>query len=216
MQKSRPAQDFIPFKEVRDGVVIMKDNSLRTILMASSLNIALKSQDEQEAIISQFQNFLNSLEFSTQFYIQSRRLDIRPYLALLEERAKEQVNELMKIQTREYIEFIKNFTETTNIMSKSFFIVIPYTTNIGIGVEKKLSNFSAFSGGSDRKNTKEWLENFEESKTQMEQRIAIIEAGLSRFGIRVALLGTEEIIELFYKIFNPGEIDKPIPLESIK
>lgn len=216
MQKSRPAQDFIPFKEVRDGVVIMKDNSLRTILMASSLNIALKSQDEQEAIIAQFQNFLNSLEFSTQFYIQSRRLDIRPYLALLEEREKEQVNELMKIQTKEYIEFIKNFTETTNIMSKSFFIVIPYTTNIGIGVEKKLSTFSAFSGGSDKKNTKEWLENFEESKTQMEQRIAIIEAGLARFGIRVALLGTEEIIELFYKIFNPGEIDKPIPLESVK
>ncbi|TRZ53165.1 hypothetical protein D4R99_01365 [bacterium] len=216
MQKSRPAQDFIPFKEVRDGVVIMKDNSLRTILMASSLNIALKSQDEQEAIIAQFQNFLNSLEFSTQFYIQSRRLDIRPYLALLEEREKEQVNELMKIQTKEYIEFIKNFTETTNIMSKSFFIVIPYTTNIGIGVEKKLSAFSAFSGGSEHKNTKEWLENFEESKTQMEQRIAIIEAGLSRFGIRVALLGTEEVIELFYKIFNPGEIDKPIPLESVK
>ncbi len=216
MQKSRPAQDFIPFKEVRDGVIIMKDGSLRTILMASSLNIALKSQDEQEAIISQFQNFLNSLEFSTQFYIQSRRLDIRPYLALLEEREKEQVNELMKIQTKEYIEFIKNFTETTNIMSKSFFVVIPYTTNIGIGVEKKLSTFSAFSGGSNQKNTKEWLENFEESKTQMEQRIAIIEAGLSRFGIRVALLGTEEIIELFYKIFNPGEIDKPIPLESIK
>jgi type IV secretory pathway VirB4 component len=219
MQKSRPAQDFIPFKEVRDGVIIMKDDSIRTVLMASSLNIALKSQEEQEAIIMQFQNFLNSLEFSTQFYIQSRRLDIRPYLALLEEKEKEQVNELMKIQTKEYIDFIRNFTETTNIMSKNFFIVVPYTSNIGVGVGKRWSALSIFGGGdvtTQKKNTKEWLENFEESKTQLEQRIAIVESGLSRFGIRVALLGTEEIIELFYKIFNPGEIDKPIPFEGGK
>ena len=83
-QKSKPAQDFIPIKEIRDGIVIMKDNSFRAVLMTSSLNIALKSQDEQEAIIGQFQNFLNSLEFSIQFYIQSRRLDIRPYIAFLE------------------------------------------------------------------------------------------------------------------------------------
>ncbi|MFA5830285.1 MAG: hypothetical protein WC878_00470 [Candidatus Paceibacterota bacterium] len=218
MQKSRPAQDFIPFKEVRDGVIIMKDDSIRTVLMASSLNIALKSQEEQEAIITQFQNFLNSLEFSTQFYIQSRRLDIRPYLALLEEKEKEQVNELMKIQTKEYIDFIKNFTETTNIMSKNFFIVVPYTSNIGVGVGKRWSALSVFGGDTapQQKNTKEWLENFEESKTQLEQRIAIVESGLSRFGIRVALLGTEEVIELFYKIFNPGEIDKPIPFEGGK
>lgn len=213
MVKSKPAQEFIPFREVRDGIIIMKDDSLRAVLMASSLNISLKSQDEQEAIMSQFQNFLNSLEFSLQFYIQSRRLDIRPYLALLEEKEREQVNELMKIQTREYIEFIKNFTETTNIMSKSFFIVVPYSSNIVTGMEKKkfavpfLSSSSSRSGG-----TQEWLENFEESKTQIEQRIAVIESGLTRIGVRVAQLGTEEVIELFYKIFNPGELDKPVQL----
>jgi type IV secretory pathway VirB4 component len=213
MVKSKPAQEFIPFREVRDGIIIMKDDSLRAVLMASSLNISLKSQDEQEAIMSQFQNFLNSLEFSLQFYIQSRRLDIRPYLALLEEKEREQVNDLMKIQTREYIEFIKNFTETTNIMSKSFFIVVPYSSNIVTGMEKKkfavpfLSSSSSRSGG-----TQEWLENFEESKTQIEQRIAVIESGLTRIGVRVAQLGTEEVIELFYKIFNPGELDKPVQL----
>jgi len=213
VQKSKPAQEFIPFKEIRDGIVIMKDNSFRAILMTSSLNLALKSQDEQEAIIAQFQNFLNSLEFSIQFYIQSRRLDIRPYIAFLEERARDQINELMKIQTREYIDFIKNFTESTNIMSKSFFVVVPYASNISTGVKSKWG----FSGGGDEKTkTKEWLESFDESKTQMEQRVSVVEQGLSRFGIRVAQLGTEEIVELFYKIFNPGEVDKPIPLENIK
>ncbi len=214
MPKSRPAQEFIPFHEVRDGIVVLKDGSLRAVLMSSSLNISLKSQDEQEAIMLQFQNFLNSLEFSIQFYVQSRRLDIRPYLALLREKEKEQVNELMKIQTKEYIEFIKNFTDTTNIMSKSFFIVVPYALNVISGKNKKSLALPFFSspGAGHGSNTKDWLENFEESKTQMEQRIAVIEAGLSRLGVRVAQLGTEEVIELFYKIFNPGELDKPVQL----
>lgn len=213
MPASRPAQEFIPFREIRDGIVIMKDGSLRAVLMTSSLNIFLKSQGEQEAILTQFQNFLNSLEFSLQFYIQSRRLDIRPYLALLEERRKDQTNELMQIQTREYIEYIKNFTDMTNIMSKSFFIVVPYanvTSNI------KASKFSipffGSSKGSRDRDTKDWLYDFEESKTQIEQRIAVIEQGLGRFGVRVTELGTEELIELFYKIFNPGELDKPVQL----
>jgi len=212
--KSKPAQEFVPFREIRDGIVIMKDGSLQAILMTSSLNIVLKSQDEQEAILFQFQNFLNSLEFSIQIYVQSRRLDIRPYLALLEDREKEQVNELMKIQTREYIEFIKNFTENTNIMSKSFFVVVPYSSFKATS-QSMLHISSAMSGGNKSKTEeKQWLEDFEENKTQIEQRVAIIEGGLSRIGVRVAQLGTEEIIELFYKIFNPGEIDKPMPLNQ--
>lgn len=216
MAKSKPAQEFIPFREVRDGIVVMKDDSLRVILMTSSLNIALKSQDEQEAIIIQFQNFLNSLEFSVQFYVQSRRLDIRPYLALLEEKERDQVNELMKIQTREYIEFIKNFTETTNIMSKSFFVVIPYAVNVTSDFKNNKFSFLSAKKTAREGGTKEWLEHFEESKTQIEQRVAVIESGLARLSVRVAQLGTEEIIELFYKIFNPGELDKPVQLEQTR
>ena len=106
---SKATQDFVPIKEIRDGVVILKDNSMRAIVLASSLNFALKSSDEQSAIISQFQNFLNSLNFSIQIFVQSRRLDIRPYIALLENRQKEQMGDLLKVQTKEYIEFIKSF-----------------------------------------------------------------------------------------------------------
>lgn len=216
MPSLHPTQEFIPFKEVRDGIIIMKDKSLRAILMASSLNVSLKSQEEQEAITLQFQVFLNSLEFAVQFCVESRRLDIRPYLALLGEREKEQVNELMKIQTREYIEFVKNFTETTNIMSKTFFVVVPYTPSVIEGVQKK-GFFSSFSSqkkepGQDAKN---WLEEFEESKTQIEQRVGVIEQGLAHIGVRIVQLGTEEIIELFYKIFNPGELEKPVQLDQL-
>src|SRR3989344_4379682 len=128
--QAQATQDFVPISEIKDGIVILKDGSLRSIVMVSSLNFALKSEEEKNAIISQFQNFLNSLDFSIQIFIQSRRLDIRPYLALIEQRYKEQVNELMRIQIQEYIEFIKNFTENTNIMTKNFFIVIPYAPAI--------------------------------------------------------------------------------------
>jgi len=216
MPNNKPTQEFIPFKEVRDGIIIMKDGSLRAVLMASSLNVSLKSQEEQEAITLQFQVFLNSLEFAIQFAVESRRLDIRPYLALLGDREKEQVNELMKIQTREYIEFVKNFTETTNIMSKTFFVVVPYTPNVLEAVQKK-GFFASLKPQKKEpgQGAREWLEEFEESKTQIEQRVGVVEQGLTRIGVRIIQLGTEEIIELFYKIFNPGELEKPVQLDQL-
>lgn len=207
---SKATQDFVPIKEVRDGVIILKDGSLRSILLASSLNFSLKSDDERNAILLQFQDFLNSLDFPIQIYIQSRRLDIRPYIALLEERYKEQVNDLMKIQTQEYIEFIKNFTESTNIMTKSFFIVIPYTPAIIQG--GSISKFNILAKKNPANDIKNKTENFEENRTQLEQRTGVVEQGLVRTGIRIVRLGTEEVIELFYKIFNPGDTEKPIKL----
>lgn len=208
---SKATQDFVPIQEVRDGVIILKDGTMRAVVLASSLNFSLKSDDERNAIIMQFQDFLNSLDFFVQISVQSRRLDIRPYLALLEERYKEQMNDLMKIQTREYIEFIKKFTETTNIMTKSFFIVVPYDPALinikggvgGIGI-------NLFKKRTATEEIESKRASFEENRTQLEQRVSVVEQGLSRCGIRVVRLGTEEVIELFYKIFNPGDTEKPI------
>lgn len=205
---SKATQEFVPIQEVRDGIVILKDGAMRAIVLASSLNFSLKSDDERNAIILQFQDFLNSLDFAVQISIQSRRLDIRPYIALLEGQYKEQINDLMKIQTREYIEFIKKFTETTNIMTKSFFVVVSYDPamiNIKSGVAGKF-----FQKKSASEETKQNQASFDENRTQLEQRVSVVEQGLVRCGIRVIRLGTEEVIELFYKIFNPGDTEKPI------
>lgn len=212
--KAQATQEFVPIKEVRDGVVILKDGSLRALLMASSINLALKSGDEQQAIIGQFQNFLNSLEFPVQFFIQSRDLDIRPYVALLEERYAAELDDLMKIQIREYILFIKDFTERANIMAKNFFIVVPYDPALiarGGGVAA-ITNLLPTG-----KNTSTTLtdEQFEQYRTQLEQRIGVIEQGLVRTGVRVVKLGTEEVIELFYKLFNPGELEKPLQITDL-
>ncbi|MEI6494587.1 MAG: hypothetical protein WCO03_00810 [bacterium] len=201
---AKASQEFLPIKEIRDGVVILKDDSLRLVLMTSSLNFALKSLDEQEALIMQYQNFLNSIDFHIQIFIQSRKLDIRPYVVSLEGMLKEQTNELIKIQTSEYIEFIKKFTESANIMTKTFFIVIPFTPTIATNSG---SRFSLPIFGK-KTNTQVKLD-FEESRTQLEARASVVEQGLNRIVIRTAALGTEELIELFYKLFNPGEIGAP-------
>jgi hypothetical protein len=209
--KARATQEFVPIREVRDGIIVLKDGSLRSILMTSTLNFALKSEDEQTAILLQFQAFLNSLDFSVQFLIQSRDLDIRPYLALLEERYKEQINDLMKIQTREYIEFIKSFTESTEIMAKTFYVVIPYEQSV-VQSQGGVGGFLNRSESKDK--TKAQVVQFEEARTQLEQRMAVVEQGLSRCGVKVVQLGSEEVIELFYKVFNPGDLDKPVTLNQ--
>jgi len=209
-QKFSPAQEFVPIKEVRDGIVTLKDGTMRAILMTSSINFALKSEEEQMAILIQFQNFLNSLEFSLQIFVQSRDLDIRPYIAKLEELYKQQTSDLMRIQTKEYIDFVKNFVSATNIMVKRFFIVVPYSQTI---ISSSKSGIPSLKRG--RETTEETSAHFEENRSQIEQRISVIEQGLARTGIRVLNLGTEEIIELFYKLFNPGDLSKPISLNDV-
>ena len=213
--KAGATQEFVPIKEVRDGVVVLKDGSLRALVMASSINLALKSQDEQEAIIGQFQNFLNSLEFTVQFFVESRDLDIRPYIALLEERYAATLDDLMRIQIREYITFIKDFTERANIMAKNFFIVVPYDPALlarGGGISSTLSNLMPTGHPSSGVITDE---QFEQYRMQLEQRLSVIEQGLVRTGVRVVTLGTEEVIELFYKLFNPGELEKPLQVTQV-
>ncbi len=203
-------QAFVPIKEVRDGIIILKDGSMRAILMTSSVNFALKSEDEQKSIIYQFQNFLNGLNFDIQIFVQSRNLDIRPYVSLLQDRLKVQTDDLMKIQIKEYVQFIKSFTEQANIMTKRFFVVIPYTP-LGIDLTKKKTFFGSKSAVQKKQDASD---AFAESRMQIAQRIDVVLSGVSRTGVRAVQLGTEEVIEVFYQLFNPGEAEKPLSLSN--
>ena len=215
---AKPTQDFVPIKAIRDGVLIMKDGSYNLVSMVSSINFALKSEEEQDAIIFQFQNFLNSLDFSTQIFIQSRKLDIGPYLNRLREAEKKQTNELLRIQTREYIEFIKNFVKSTEIVTKTFFTVVSLRA-VGMETLKKSGIGGIFSSLSFKLKKKETREEgddkFDEYKIQLQQRMDLISQGLIRCGLKMAPLNTEEIIELFYKLFNPGELERESTETSI-
>ncbi|MBI3633896.1 MAG: hypothetical protein HY226_06455 [Candidatus Vogelbacteria bacterium] len=205
--KSKSSQEFVPVKEVREGITILKDGSMQMVLAASSLNFALKSHDEQTAILLQYQNFLNSLDFTMQILIESKKLDIKPYLATIDERIAAQTEDLLKVQTREYKEFIRKFTETVNIMSKSFFVVVPYNPPVmQVGTSSTASPLAKLFGRtSDKTVTQQETANFEENRSQLEQRVNVVSQGLSRLGVRTLRLGTEELIELFFRIFNPEE-----------
>ncbi len=211
---AKRSQEFVPIKEVRDGIIILKDGGLRAVLVASSINLSLKSSDEQRAVISNFQNFLNGLDFSIQIVVQSRRLDIRPYLLTLEERMKLQVEPLIKIQTKEYMEFIQSFTNEVNIMTKSFFVVVPYsggTFKSDESIVEKVLDMKKAKKTNSKKEAD--LASFEEKRSQLDQRVSMISQGLGGFGVRSSQLGTEEVIEMFYKTFNPGDISQGIKLE---
>lgn len=200
---SKATQDFVPIKEIRDGVIILKNGGLRSVLMASSINLSLKSSDEQEATLSQFQSFLNSLEFSIQIVVQSRKYDVRPYVISLENLLKEQTEPLMKIQTREYIQYIKKLTEEINIMTKTFYVVVSYSPAIVSGASASNPLGNLFSKGKQAQTQKDI--DFEEKRSQLEQRVGVVQQGLNRCGVRSQQLGSAEVVELFYKIFNPGD-----------
>lgn len=189
---------------------MLKDGSYRAILICSAINFGLKSSDEQQAITLGFQNFLNMLDFSIQIVINSRRMDLRPYLSLLDKKMVDQKTELMRIQLREYIEFIRSFAEQTNIMTKSFYVVVPYTPRASASASA--SNFLHPKKGTEKVAAD--AEIFDEDRAQLEQRLSLIISGLSGTGVRAQTLGTEESIELLYRSFNPGELENPIHLDA--
>lgn len=204
METENATQQFVPIKDIHDDVVFLKNGQMCMVLLATSINFALKSADEQQAILSQFQSFLNAIDFSIQVYVQSRRFDIRPYVELLRAREGNQDNQLMRVQLREYIDFVTTFTEQIDIMTKNFFIAVPYTPLskevAGLG---KILKFSK-----DAPSEQDQENRFFEDRTQLEQRVSIVEQGLMRIGIRTAPLSTEQLTELFYHIFNPEDLAK--------
>jgi hypothetical protein len=202
MAKGNPSQNLVDIKEVRDGIVRLKDGSLRAILMTSSVNLSLKSTDEQEATIMQFQDFLNALDFSVQIVAQSRKMDLMPYIGLLDERLKNIQEELLRVQTKEYIEFIKWFGTQVDIMNKSFYVVVPYGGGVNIGGSSGLGGILGGSGGSETENKDE---KFEQQRMQLDQRIATVQGGITRLGLKVRQLNTEQVVELFHSLYNPGD-----------
>ncbi|MBI2023256.1 hypothetical protein HYT01_01685 [Candidatus Giovannonibacteria bacterium] len=207
-----PSQEILNIEEIRDGVLILKDGTMRAILMASSINFALKSADEQTAIILQYQNFLNSLDFTLQFFIQSRPLNVEPYIDTLKEQEKKQTAELLRIQISEYMDFIRTFVRAANIVTKSFYIVVPFTPPM---FDKPSEGVKSLFGSilKPKKKDKRTLndESFEEYKNQLWQRVDTVIQGIVRTGVRTVPLNTEELIELFYGLYNPGELEKGKP-----
>lgn len=208
---AQATQDFVPIKEIRDGVIVLNTGELRSLVLVSPINLSLKTDEEQRAVFSQFMGFLNSLDFSTQIVVQSRRLDITPYLLVLEKKYENQTEPLLKIQTRQYIEFIKDFTDQNSIMTKNFLIVVPYGSEL-LAFEKS-GLFKSLFGPSKNTASINERKQFEESRTQLEQRVGLVIGGLASCGLSASVLNTDEVTDVLYKVFNPGDRRKAINLE---
>ena len=201
------AQKYINVEEIKNDIIVLKNKSLRAILLVSSINFDLKSSDEQEAIIGGYQNFLNSLDFPIQIMITSKKLDIEPYLALLDKKKKIQTNELMRLQIAEYSNFIRDLTEVSQIMTKRFYVVVPFypIENLESGFLNSVMNFF-----NPKEQIAETVEVFETYKNQLWQRVDQISSGLSSLGVKSTVLKTEELIEFIiqslclYQLNNKG------------
>lgn len=200
-KKGKPAQQLVRIAEIRDGIAILNDGTMRATLMASSVNFALKSQDEQEAIIYAYQEFINSLDFPLQITISSRKMDITPYLEQVKVLRDKQTNDLLRLQMNEYINFIAELVKGSNIMSKTFLITIPFS----VQQSTKEGAFGKFSKGVKGAAGKHTLsdQEFEHNRAQLMQRVNQVAIGLQSFGLRLALLQTQELLELYYTSYNP-------------
>lgn len=193
-------QDYLDIAEIKENTVIMKDGTLRAVLLASSINFALKSEDEQNAVIDSYIRFLNNLDFMLQIVIQSRELDIDSYLEYLRSKEKEQTNKLLKLQTAEYIEYIKELTSLGKIMNKRFYIIVPYSA-----LSDKRKGFLRQLGEALKPATSIKLKEktFLRYRDLLDRRVESVAAGLEAMSISAIQLDTQGLIELYYRTYNP-------------
>ena len=193
-------QQYLDIAEIKDNTVVMKDGTLRAVLMVSSINFALKSEEEQSAVIGSYVRFLNNISFTLQIVIQSRELEIDNYLAYLQQREKEQTNKLLKLQTADYIEYIKELTSLGRIMSKRFFVIVPYDP-----LTDKRKGFFSLMKEALRPATiiKLKEKTFSRYQEMLERRLESVMGGLESMGVSAARLDTQSLIELYYKTYNP-------------
>ncbi len=211
---TKPSQEFVEVKEIKNGVVFLKRGGMRRVLMVGGINFDLKSESEQTLILNSFQNFLNTLDFTVQFFIHSRKTNIGGYLERMEERKQNEPNELLKIQIEEYIKFINSFVAENAIISKNFFVVVPYESIVIVNQARGLLGIFNKSKPSLKEKTDEET-RLRENLEQLNHRVDQIVNGLGQIGLRAAPLNDEELTELFYNLYNPQLTEKK-GLEIVK
>lgn len=197
-------QSTLLISELRDGLVIMKDGSFRAVIACQSINFDLMSETEREGVEYSYQNFLNSLNFTTQILIRSQRVDIGPYLERLTKIRRNNENMLLGVLMDDYINFIDVLSQEANIMDKSFFIVIPYYPDAN--AEKALQQVKGLFGNKKNKTpevTKIDRATYDKAITEINNRVETVTSGLFQIGIHSVRLNTKELAALYYNFNNP-------------
>ncbi len=195
----KSTQSFLKISEIKSDTLVLDNGNLRGIIAVSSTNFGLKSQEEQDEIIYSFQRFINALDFPIQILMQSRKMDISSYLEKIKMLAEKQTNELLRVQTTEYMDFIARLIENASIMNKNFYIIVPLDENI---LPKPPGFLARIFGGGQTKATKERIENFDKVKEKLDNRVLAIMVNLSSMGVKGERLKTEQLIQLLYNSYN--------------
>lgn len=198
-------QEYVDIAEIKDGIVVLKDGSLRAVLAVSSINFDLKSSTEQEAIIFGFQRFLNSLDFPLQIMVSTRRFNIRPYIQDLEKKRMVERNPLLRDQIGDYVNFVSELVNVANITSKSFFVIVSFYP-----VENQEKNIleKIMLAANHNKAVFQKREAFQTNRSQLLQRVGEVREALSITGLKAAKLTTQELVELYYNFYNPSEFEQ--------
>ncbi|MDQ5943314.1 MAG: hypothetical protein QG675_82 [Patescibacteria group bacterium] len=200
--KQMSTQSHLQFSEIKDGIVVMRDGSLRMIIICSPTNFDLKSPAEKDAIEFAYQGFLNGLHFPIQIVIQSRKIDLDGYLAKLDNIQSNQSNPLLASLMEDYVFNIKGLLDEVNIMEKRFYVVVPYYTNV-VSKENILTKLKKVN--TDNVEFTQTTTEYETRKKDLIQRTQLVAQGLAQVGVRAAVLNTQEVIELFYNSYNIAE-----------
>jgi hypothetical protein len=198
-----PSQRFLDVAEIRDDVVVLRDGTLRAVLLVSSINFALKSVDEQNAIVQAYMQFLNGLDFPIQVVIQSRRMNIDTYLRQLLASENEQQNELLKRQINDYRDFVKQLVQLGEIMQKRFYVVVPLNPAVDQSSTQKGFVQRVSDILSPVVTTKISADRFTKLNFDLGLRVNQIIGGLSSMSLNAVQLDTQSLIELLYTVYNP-------------
>ncbi|GAB4139689.1 MAG: hypothetical protein Fur0024_0180 [Patescibacteria group bacterium] len=200
-------QVYLEIDIIRDGVIVLKNGDFRGIIEVGGVNFFLRSQEEQDSLIMRFQDFLNAIEFPVQIVVQSRFLDLDFYISELRDRINKQSNPLMREQTEQYTLFVEQIVEQINVMEKRFFIVVPWYINKL--TNNKNSIFEKIMGWIDpTRPIIRYESEFEKNKLQLMQRVDAVVSAISGLGVDVSILNTQQIIDLFYRSYNPDSSQK--------
>lgn len=196
-------QKIIDIDSIKDGVIVLKNKGLRSVLMCSSINFALMSDEEQKAKLYAYQDFLNSLSFPVQIVIQSKKLNIKRYIEKVKNAERLQENDHLRMQTAQYADFVLSLVELANITTNRFYVVVPYTNPLRQQQSSggPLDTVKKFF--SPAKQVQETMSLFEQDKKELILRVQTVVSGLQGIGVKAAVLDTEEIIELLYSVYNP-------------
>ncbi len=200
--ESATTQRFLPVAEIRNNTILLKNGGIRAVIQVEALNFNLKSELEQQAIISGYGSFVNTLSFPLQIIIRSSKTNVDEYIDRVKAIGNKQENALLKNQTLTYAAFLQKLIEMADIMQKRFYVVVP--VDHSVRHKTVIEQFFDWIHPDDAASKVSARNHeFTHGHVQLNERVELISSGLSNIGLHCKRLPTRDLIALMYQTYNP-------------